>query len=70
MNHLPGEDFYESKELDAAKKNSSIHNLVSGLVGFEEFYAAKNGEGQKDEEVHPDEDYDGEHFSVIEVLQH
>ena len=70
MNHLPGEDFYESKELDAAEENGSVHNLESGLVGLEEFDAAKNSEGQKDEEVHPDEDYDGEHFSVIEVLQH
>jgi len=68
VDHLPAENLYQSKELDAADEDSSIHNLVLGLVGLEEFDATKNSQSQKDEKVCPEENYAGEHFSVVEVF--
>jgi hypothetical protein len=67
VNHLPGEGFYENKELEAADEDGGIHNLGFGLVGPEEFDGAEDGKSEDDEEVYPEEYNDGEHFSVVEV---
>jgi hypothetical protein len=54
VNYLPGEDFYEDEELEAADEDDRIHNLGSGLVGGEEFDGAEDGECEDDEEVYPE----------------
>jgi hypothetical protein len=67
---LPADDFREDNNLDAADEDGGIHNLGSSLVGREEQDRAKNSEGQEDEGVCPDPDYNREIFSAIEVLCH
>jgi hypothetical protein len=47
VEHLPVLGFTENTKLYTADKDGGIHNLVLGLVGLEEFNAAKDGPNYK-----------------------
>jgi hypothetical protein len=59
IDHNPGENLHQAGANEAADKKSSIHNLVSGLVGLKKLDARINRAGNEDNSPDPNHNYDG-----------
>jgi hypothetical protein len=70
VDHLPGENLHKTNAIEAADKECGIHYLGFCLVGFKEFGAAISGRDNEDDGPYPDKNYDGKHFSAVEIPCH
>jgi hypothetical protein len=70
VDHLPGENLHQTNALETADEDGGIHNLEFDLVGLEEYDATISSADKEDDGPYPDKNYDGKHFSAVEVPCH
>ena len=67
LHHHPSVNAYEAKPMATTDNNGSTHNLVSGLVGPEEFDGTKNNRNQTDEIAYKNIEHNQTHSFAVEV---